>query len=131
MANTAPIFTLTPVCKTARIATANTNRDGSGTLGSVVTGGASGTRIDRILVQATATTTAGMVRLFVDDGTNIRAIGEIPVTAITPSATVAAFTFEVYRLDGLPVAVLPSGYILKAGTHNAESFDVTAFGGEY
>lgn len=131
-ANTTPIFTLTPVASGVRISTANTNRDGTGTLGSVKTGGTNGTRIDRVVITATGTTTAGMIRLFIDDGGGtIKAIKEISVTAITPSGTLAAFTYEWFRNDSLPLVVLPNGYILKAGTNNAESFDVMAFGGDY
>jgi hypothetical protein len=131
-ANTSPIFTLTPHISSARIATANTNRDGTGTLGSVATGATNGTRIDRVTISATSTTTAGMVRLFIDDGAaNIRLIREIPVTAATPSGTVQAFFYEFARTDTYPVEVLPSGYILKAGTNNAESFDVVAHGGDF
>lgn len=130
-ANVNPIFGLVPVAKTAQISTANTNRDGTGTLGSVVTGGTNGTRVDRVVIQATVTTTAGMVRLFVDDTVNIRLIAEVSITAATPSGTVQAFRSEQVRTDGLAYLDLPSGYILKAGTHNAETFNVTAYGADY
>lgn len=131
-ANTTPLFVYTPVIAQARISTANTGRDGTGTLGSVCTGASFGTRIDRVTVTATGTTTAGMVRLFVDDGSsNIRLIKEIAVSAITPSGSVAAFASEWVRTDTLPTLVLPSGYILKAGTNNAETFDVVAYGGNF
>ena len=131
-ANTAPIFTLTPQIGRARIATANTNRDGTGTLGNVITGAASGTRVDRIVITATGTTTAGMVRLFINDGANIRAWREVPVTAITVSASAAAFTFTIVSPDSqVPLLVLPNAYILAASTHNAEQFDVLAHAGDY
>lgn len=60
---------------------------------------------------------------------------EIPVTAITPSGTVAAFTItESYQAAGdigyLPLSLEP-GYSLRASTNNAESFDIIAtFGGD-
>jgi len=131
-ANTSPIFTLTPRISSARISTANTARDGTGTLGSVCTGATNGTRVDRVTITATGTTTAGMVRLFLDDGAGaIRFVKEVAVSALTPTATVMAFSFEWVRTDTYPVVVLPSGYILKAGTHNAESFDVVAHGGDF
>jgi len=130
-ANTNPIFGLVPVCKTAQISTANTNRDGTGTLGSVVTGAADGTRIDRIVIKASGTTTAGMVRIFVDTGGTIVLVAEIPVLAITPSGTIKTFEAELVRYDGLPWVVLASGQVLKAGTHNAEGFNITAHGSDY
>lgn len=126
--NTNPIFGLTPnmgpAAVGARISTANTNRDGTGTLGDVVTGGTNGTRVDRIVITANVTTTAGMVRLFIYDGTNTRLWREVIVTAITVGASTPAFTFTVSSADSNPLLVLPSTWKVKAGTHNAESFDV-------
>lgn len=131
-ANNYPIFILTPKVGMVRISTANTNRDGSGTLGDVLTGGSFGTRVDRIHVRATGTTTAGMVRIFISDGSNIRFWDEISVSAITPSATVQVFEATLITPDSAsPLLVLPTGYVLKAGTHNAETFDVMALGGDY
>ncbi|NBX74718.1 MAG: hypothetical protein EBQ89_10555, partial [Alphaproteobacteria bacterium] len=69
---TDPNFAGTPLAGNAQISTANTNRDGTGTLGTVVTAGASGSRIEEIVIEATGTTTAGMIRLFLNDGTNTR-----------------------------------------------------------
>jgi hypothetical protein len=86
----------------------------------VLTAGSQGTRIDDITVIAQGTTTAGMVRLFINDGTNTRLFREIPVSAITASGTVAAFSSALTAL----ALVLPTGYSLQASTHNAESFNV-------
>jgi hypothetical protein len=132
-ANTTPVFTLTPHISSARIATANANRDGTGTLGIIATGQANGTRIDRVTIEGTGvSTTLGMIRFFVDDGAGtIRLIKEIPVTAATPTATVMGFFAEWVRADSYPVEVLPAGYMLKASTHNAEQFDVVAHGGDF
>lgn len=130
-ANTNPIFTLTPQIGRARISTANTNRDGTGTLADVITAGASGTRIGRIKITATGTTTAGMVRLFIFDGTNTRLWQEVPVSAITPSGTVQAFSQTLVSTDSDPLLVLPPNYVLRASTHNAETFDVIAHAGDY
>lgn len=106
----------------AQISTANTARDGTGTLGTVFMAGASGGRIDKLLIQATGTTTAGMVRLFLDNGVGaIRMVKEVPVLAITPSATIPAWQAEVTFDIGLE---LQANAILKASTHNAESFNV-------
>ncbi len=111
-----------------QIATANTNRDGTGTLGTGITGGTNGTRIIRIEAVATGTTTAGMVRVYIDNLTNVRLIEEIPVTAITPSASVEVFKGSIVPTEPL---VMPSGYILKFSTHNAETFNVVQYAGDY
>lgn len=126
-----PIFVATPMEWHGRITAANTNRDGTGTLVTLATGAANGSRIDRINIVAIVTTTAGMIRFFLDDATNVRAWKEIAVTAITPSASVAAFSNEIVRTDTQPLIILPPNWILKVGTHNAESFDVHASGGNY
>lgn len=112
------------------ISTANTNRDGTGTLGVVITAGTNGTRIDRIRIQATVTTTAGMVRLFLYDGANYFALQETVVTAITVGANTAAFNAEITYGDARPL-LLPSGWSIRAGTHNAENFNVTAYGADF
>jgi hypothetical protein len=103
-----------------QISTANTNRNGTGTLGTVMTGATNGTRIDDIYIVATGTTTAGVVRLFISDGTNIRLWQEILVAAITPSTTVAVWSASLLN-QGL---LLESGWSLQASTNNAETFNV-------
>lgn len=109
-----------PSTAAAQISAANTARDGTGTLVTVETAGASGTRIDDITIIATGTTTAGMVRLFLHDGTTARLWREVPVSAITPSATVQTFSSSLNNL----ALVLQSGWSLRASTHNAETFNV-------
>lgn len=128
-----PNFAATPKLGVATISTANTLRDGTGTLGTVLTAGANGTRIRRIEIQATGVTTAGMVRLFLHDGTTAHLVAEVPVSAATPSGTVAAFTFAfVEDLDdtGLVPLVIPNTWSLRASTHNAETFKVIAEGAD-
>ena len=129
-------YAATPKVGVAVISTANTNRDGTGTLGTVFTAGASGSRIDAVEVQATGTTTAGMVRLFLHDGTNARMIAELPVFANTPSGTVPAWS-AIVNSSGmnngtiqLPMSI-PTGWSLRASTNNAETFNVLAFGGDF
>jgi hypothetical protein len=130
-ANTNPIFPLTPVVGLAQVSAANTNRDGTGTLVNVLTGAANGTRIHKITIHAAVTTTAGMVRLFIfDAGSITRLWKEIAILAITVSATVKGHE-EIIELFGEDALHLPSGYILKASTHNAEAINVIAEGGNY
>jgi hypothetical protein len=84
-------------------------------------------------VQATATTTAGMVRLFVHNGTSAYLVAELPVVAVTPSGTIPAYSQQLNTntmTQFLPI-VLPTGWSLRASTNNAEAFNVTAFGGDF
>lgn len=114
-------FVGTPKNGVAQVTMANTARDGTGTLATVYTAGAAGSRIDSLLVQATATTTAGMVRLFISDGSATRLIAELPVVAVTPSATIPAWSATVNFPKGL---VLQATWTLKASTQNAETFNI-------
>lgn len=104
----------------AQISTANTNRNGTGTIVSVMTGATNGTRIDDIYIVATGTTTAGVVRLFISDGSNIRLWQEILVSAVTPSTTVAVWSYTLLN----QALILESGWSLQASTNNAETFNV-------
>lgn len=129
-ANTNPIFVLTPKIGIGQISTANTARDGTGTIGTILSAGTYGTRVHRIVIRATVTTTAGMIRLFIHDGSNARLYREIPVTSITPSGTVEAFS-HILDLQNEDAIILPTGHSLRASTHNAEAFNVFAEGGDY
>lgn len=125
-----PVFAATQRVALAQVSTANTNRDGTGTLASVIAGGASGTVINSIRIIATGTTTAGVVRLFLHDGTNTRLFREVLVPAITPSTTVEAFSRLV--TFALPdVLMLPStNWEIRASTHNAEVFNIIVQGAD-
>lgn len=128
---TAAQYAATPRAAVAQVTAANTNRDGTGTLVTVFTGASTGSRIDDLVVQATGTTTAGMVRLYLslDNGTTNRLIHEIPVSAITPSGTVAAFKAQLFDL----ALLLPNASaLLRAATHNAETFNIAVTrGGDF
>lgn len=122
-----PAFAVTPRISAANIATANTNRDGTGTVATLITGASTGTRIAEIVCQTRVTTTAGMVRIFLYDGSTYRFFDEVAIAAATVSATV----------KGTRVSTLYSNLILPnaswsvvVATHNAESIDVMALGAD-
>lgn len=111
----------------AQISTANTNRDGTGTIGTVLTAGSNGTKITEVVATATGTTTAGMIRLYLHDGTNTRLFDEFAVAAVTPSASVPVWRgAKVYANLNIP-----SGWSLRASTHNAETFNIAVDAGDY
>jgi len=127
MAST-PAFASTPKASAVVLAaTADTSRTSPTTVGTVFTAGSSGSRIDEVWVTAVGTTTAGQVRLFLYNGTTYYLLREVLVAAVTPSASVSAFT-QVVTFNNM---VLPSGWSLRATTNNAESFAVTALGGDF
>jgi hypothetical protein len=125
---TSPIFTDTPRQEVQAISTANTARDGSGTIATVFTAGSSGSRVERTRVTATGTVTDGVVRLFLHDGSNARLLKEVMVSATTPSTTVETYTATVTWTGGL---MLPNGWSIRASTHNAEGFNVFVEGGDF
>ena len=130
MANT-PSYAALPRCESSQLSVANTQRDGTGTLVNAFTAGSNGSRIDKIRIAATDTTTAGSVRLFINDGANTRFYKEFPVLALTPSATIPPFSVTTNSgIDAdLPI-LLPSGYSLQAATEKDELFNVFVFGGD-
>lgn len=131
--STSAQYASTPKCGVGQVSVANTNRDGTGTIVTVFSAGASGSRIDAIDLKAVGTTTAGMIRLFIHDGADARLLTEVPVTAITPSGTLPSWEAQLNTntmTQVLPL-VLPTGYSLRAATNNAETFNVIALGGDF
>lgn len=133
-----PQYTARPVSAVAVLSAANTNRDG--TTGTYVTAytftaasaGGLGGRIDVLSIKATGTTTAGMVRMFINNAL----VREFAVSAITPSGTLPSF--GVPTTDGADIngrvalgIVCAPGDIVKFSTHNAEAFQVRVEGGEF
>jgi len=106
------------------ISTANTNLNGTGDISdAIITGDSNGTLVEFITVHATGTTTEGMVRIFIYDGTNTRLAFEVAIPAITPTGTVPAFGIRI------PVSfALEDTWSLKASTEKGESFNVIAEG---
>ncbi len=116
-------YASTPVAAYAQATAANTARNGTGTLVTLLTGGASGTRVDDITIKATVTTTAGTVRLFLslDGGTTKHLIAEFAVPANTVSASNPAWSYVATNLGW----ILPnSSAILYASTEKAEAINV-------
>lgn len=108
------------------ISTANTNLDGNGTLGTLITAAASGTLVKTITIKAQTNTTRGMVRLFVYDGTNTRLLQEFNIDPVTKTANNPTFEFQS-EIN----FTLKSGWLLKVSTHRAETFNVIAEGMDF
>jgi len=135
-ANTAPIFSLTPVTQwgSTGITTANTAKDGTGTVLLVYTAGANGSYVQRVRFRPSGTSVQTVARLFINNGsTNATAANnilfdEITLSAITVSETAAQPSFEI------PMNfALPAGYVLNVtiGTTVAAGWYVSTVGGDY
>ena len=148
MATTAtPIFAQTPYIKALSLAaqTACTTRAPTVTASlaaanivAFVPTSTNGLRIDSIQVNAVGTSistanAANVVGIWAHDGTTAYLINEIVVTAVTPSATAAAYTGTLTFAQPLN---LPSAYSLYASvgvttTAAGTALQATAFGGAY
>lgn len=124
-----PAFTSTPRLTTSAVSAANTNRDGTGTIVSLMTGAAAGTKVFEVDIQWTVTSTAGMLRLYlsVDGGSTWKLFDEQAVTAITASASVACFRATKTYTN---LVLRDSSCVIGASTHNAEASVVTVLGGD-
>lgn len=121
-------FASIPRSEICSISAANTNRDGTGTIVSGFTSGASGSRVERIEGKALVSTTAGMVRAFKKDGAGAWKLWrEFVVSAITPSASVETFSFTSDDVG----EILETGFQIGFSTHNAEAFEIHISGGDF
>lgn len=133
-ANTAPIFSLTPQVSWGTVATANTAKDGTGTVVTVCTAGANGARLDHVKVRAAGTNVATALRIFINNGATNATAGN---NTLYMEATIAATTLsEVAALADniipLPIS-LPAGYKINItiGTTVAAGLAVTGVWGDY
>ena len=130
-----PAYASTPKVGAAIPGTAETSLTAPANASTVITGGTNGTMVISITVEAvttslTPTTVAGLVYLFLHDGTTAHLFDTITVTAVTASATVAPFRTKNSYTDLL----VPNGWTLKASqsiSGNANLLKVTAIAGDY
>lgn len=101
---------------------------------TIITAGASGSLLTEVVVEAvttslTPTTVAGLVYLFLHDGTTFHLFDVLAVTAVTASATVAPF-----RVNKLYAESVQTGWSLRASNSIAGNnglLKVTAFIGDF
>jgi hypothetical protein len=127
-------YASTPVFGAALLTTADTSLAAPTTVGTVLTAGASGTRIDFIEVMGVATTVSGIVNLFIYDGTTYHLWQQIPIIPVTVSTTATSFTSTISTNNtpnNLPM-IIPTGYSLIATTTIAQTgVKVIAYGGNF
>lgn len=127
-------YAATPRIGSATLTTADTSLTAPTTVGTILTAGSSGTRIDYIDIQGVATTTASIINLFIYDGTNYILWAQVPVIAVTSSTTAPAFaaTLSSNVNANLMPLILPTGYSLRAAVSVTQTgVRVTAQGGDF
>lgn len=125
-----PAFASTPNVGSASLGGFDTSLTAPSTVSTILTAGSSGAKIDEIVVQGTGTTVAGVVNIFVHDGSSYSLVDQFLITAVTSSTTAVAFrnTRQYANL------ILENGWTLRA-SHTTTGNDtnklrVTAFGAD-
>lgn len=126
------------------VATANTAKDGTGTIVTVFTAGVNGSRIDQIKVRALGTNVATALRLFVNNGqvnttaANNSLIHETTIASTTLSEVAALVDNDITIPKNAgdtvpPIQYLPPGYKINVtvGTTIAAGLQVTVEGADY
>lgn len=134
-ANTNPIYSRIPDVQWGQIDTANTAKDGTGTVVTVFAADATeGGRIEKVRARAKGTNVATVLRLFINNGSsNATAGNNVLFTEITLPATTLS---EVAALAEQEVSLnlsLPAGYKINAtiGTTVSAGYALTGVGGKY
>jgi hypothetical protein len=128
---TSPQFVTTPKIGAVTVSTANTNRDGTGTIATVFTAGSSGSRIEEVVLKATGDPADSVVTLFLHDGTTYFLFDEFDLADPTAASTTTTGYRTSKTYDNL---VLPSGYSLRAAITVALTsgvINVIALGGDF
>lgn len=86
-----PQYAAVPRIGAATLTTSDASLTAPTTVGTIIVGASTGTRIEKIGVKAVATTVSGLLRIFLHDGTNYTLIAERVIPPLTPSTTFAAF----------------------------------------
>jgi hypothetical protein len=128
----APIYAATPKCSANLITTAG---DVTGTnVATVMTAGANGARVERVLYAAVGTTVAAVWRLFVHDPVSGDdwLIEEYSVPAVTASGSTTIVQGDSLRVGPGKPLFLPAGWSLTANTSSGSSqVTVTAIYGDF
>lgn len=127
-------YASTPKVGSATLTTADTSLTAPSTVSTIVSAGTSGTRIDYIEIIGVATTTSGLINLFIYDGTNYILWQQVPVVPVTASTTATSFVANLSSNSNANVMPLtiPTGYSLRATTTVSQTgIRVTAYGGDF
>jgi hypothetical protein len=137
-ANTSQLFSLTPDIPVGQtIATANTAKDGTGTVVTGFTAGANGSRVELVRFTALGSNIATVARCFINNGasgataSNNSYYCSLSLPATTNSETTALA--DQYMGPPFFPLVLPGSYKLNftVGTTVAAGYAINCIGGDY
>ena len=119
----------TPNVSAVTISTANPNRDGSGTIGTGWTAGASGGYIEQICIKATGRTDPGMVRIFFHNGSAYFLRFEVPVPLVIPDRLTPTFEATLsFPTDNSIGLIVDNAQTIQFSTDLGQEFDITTHG---
>lgn len=143
-ANLDPIYPITQKVQWGTVTAANTAKDGTGTVVTVFTSGANGSKIDQIKVRALGTNVATVLRFFINNGSdntvaiNNSLIHEVTIAATALSEVAALADNDITILKNTvetnpPIPYLPAGYKINCtiGTAVAAGLQITVHGADY
>ena len=136
-ANNNPIFTAAPDVQwaTAALTTANTAKDGTGTVSTVFTAdAANGGYVHKLVARAIGTNVATVLRIFINNGsTNGTAANNILFAEMTLPATTLSEVAALAPYEMPLNLALPAGYKINCtiGTTVAAGYMLSVVGGKY
>lgn len=118
----------------AALLTANTAKDGTGTVSTVFTAGADGALVQKLVARALGTNVATVLRIFINNGsTNATVANNTLLAEMTLPATTLSEVAQQPPYE-LPLNLaLPAGYKINCtiGTAVAAGYQLTVVGGSY
>ena len=124
---TSPSFAVTPRIGAVSISTADSSYTAPTSVGTLITGASTGTRITEIVVKSAATSAAAVVRVFLYDGSTYWLFDELTVTAATGSSTVQQNRINATYNN----LILPSAsWSVRVATSVSQATHVIAFGAD-
>ena len=134
--NTSPIFSKRGLISWAVgfLTAANTAKDGTGTVSTVMTAPADGAFVQRLVARAAGTNVATVLRIFINNGlTNATAGNNILIAEMTLPATTLSEVAALAPYEMPLNFVLPAGYKINCtiGTAVAAGYALSVIGGDY
>ena len=122
-----PVFAVTPRIGAVSIATAEASYTAPSSVGTLITGASTGTRIAEIVVKNAATSAAAIVRIFLYDGSTYWLFDEVTIAAATGSSTVQQTRVSTTYNN----LILPSSsWSVRVTTSVSQTTHVTALGAD-
>ena len=133
--NTLQVQVKDPLLSWGKLATANTAKDGTGTVLTIFTAGANNARADRIKVRSLGTNVATVLRIFINNGSDptVATNNSLYMEATIAATTLSEASAQVDNVIDLATLAMPAGYKLTAtiGTTLAAGLAITAEGGNF